>query len=102
MLAHISPFLHAVGVGKWYTVTVTDGEGRRYSLDVKAASSYDAAHLCLTHVRGNPGCGMPIPTIIRRCGAGLTLISGGPIRLKKPAGIRELFTRGWVLSSGSR
>ena len=24
--------------------------------------SFDAAHLFLTHVKGNPGCGMPIPT----------------------------------------
>ena len=43
-------------------MTVTDGEGRRYSLDVSADSSYDAAHLYLTHVKGHPGCGMPIPT----------------------------------------
>jgi hypothetical protein len=43
-------------------VTVTDGEGKRYSLDVNANSSYDAAHLYLTHVRGNPSCGFPIPT----------------------------------------
>jgi hypothetical protein len=49
-------------MGKWCTVTVTDGEGQRYSLDVNAASSYDAAHLYLTHVRGNPGCGLPVPT----------------------------------------
>ena len=49
-------------MGKWCTVTVTDIEGRRYSLDVNAESSYDAAHLYLTHVRTNPGCGFPIPT----------------------------------------
>ena len=49
-------------MGKWCTVTVTDGEGKRYSLDVNADSSYDAAHLYLTHVRGHPGCGLPIPT----------------------------------------
>ena len=35
---------------------------QRYSLDVNADSSYDAAHLYLTHVRGNPACGFPIPT----------------------------------------
>ena len=39
-------------MGKWCTVTVVDGEGKRYSLDVKAVSPYDAAHLYLTHVRG--------------------------------------------------
>src|SRR5215213_9019659 len=49
-------------MGKWCTVTVTDGEGKRYSLDVRADSSYDAAHLYLTHVVGHPGCGMPVPT----------------------------------------
>lgn len=49
-------------MGKWCTVTVIDREGRRYSLDVLADSSYDAAHLYLTHVRGNPGCALPIPT----------------------------------------
>ena len=43
-------------------MTVIDGEGKRYSLDVSADSSYDAAHLYLTHVRSNPGCGFPIPT----------------------------------------
>ena len=49
-------------MGKWCTVTVTDGDGKRYSVDVNADSSYDAAHLYLTHVRGNPSCGFPIPT----------------------------------------
>ena len=51
-----------LGMGKWCTVTVTDGDGKRYSVDVNADSSYDAAHLYLTHVRGNPSCGLPIPT----------------------------------------
>src|ERR1022692_3458493 len=58
-----SPFVrYAISMGKWCTVTMTDGEGKRYSLDVNADSSYDAAHLYLTHVRGNPACGFPIPT----------------------------------------
>jgi hypothetical protein len=43
-------------------VTTTDGDGKRYSLDVNADSSYDAAHLYVTHVRGIPSCGFPIPT----------------------------------------
>ena len=51
-----------MGVAKWCTVTVTDGGGKRHSLDVSADSSYDAAHLYLTHVRGHPACGLPIPT----------------------------------------
>ena len=58
-----SPFVrYSIAMGKWCTVTVMDGEGKRYSLDVNADSSYDAAHLYLTHVRGNPSSGFPIPT----------------------------------------
>ena len=34
----------------------------RYSLDVDADSSYDAAHLFVTHIRNNPTCGFPVPT----------------------------------------
>jgi hypothetical protein len=49
-------------MGTWCTVTITDGDGKRYSLDANADSSYDAAHRYLTHVRGNPGYGLPIPT----------------------------------------
>lgn len=49
-------------MGKWCTVTTSDGEGKRYSLDVAADSSYDAAHLYVTHVKRNPACGYPIPT----------------------------------------
>lgn len=49
-------------MAKWCTVTVMDREGRRYSLDVQASSSYDAAHLYVTHVAGHPGCGIPVPT----------------------------------------
>ena len=37
-------------------MTVMDGDGKHYSVDVNADSSYDAAHLYLTHVRGNPSC----------------------------------------------
>jgi len=49
-------------VAKWCTVTTIDGEGKRYSLDVLAESSFDAAHLYVTHVKGQAGCGFPIPT----------------------------------------
>lgn len=40
---------YPVAVGKWCTVTVTDCVGQRYSLDVCAESSYEAAQLHLTH-----------------------------------------------------
>jgi hypothetical protein len=63
MRSESSPFLrYAVCMGKWCTVTVTDSEGKRYSLDVRAESSFDAAHLYLTHVKGQPNCGLPVPT----------------------------------------
>jgi hypothetical protein len=59
----ISPLVrYPISMGKRCTVTITDGEGKRYSLDVNAGSSYDAAHLFVTHVRNNPSCGLPIPT----------------------------------------
>jgi hypothetical protein len=48
----------------WATVTVTDSTGKRYSLDVEAESTYDAAHLFLTkakeHVIREP---LPIPSL---------------------------------------
>jgi hypothetical protein len=34
-----------IGAAKWCTVTTLDGDGKRYSLDVLAESSFDAAHL---------------------------------------------------------
>jgi hypothetical protein len=35
----------------WATVTVTDRTGKRFSLDVKAESTYDSAHLFLTKAK---------------------------------------------------
>ena len=59
----LSPFIrYTDSVANWCTVTVSDGEGKRYSLDIQADSSFDAAHLYLTHVKANPACGFPIPT----------------------------------------
>ena len=55
-------------MGKWATVTVTDKQGRRYSLDVNANSSYDTAHLYLTHVVRNPACGIPKPDALTLLG----------------------------------
>jgi hypothetical protein len=48
---------------KWCTVTVTGRDGRRYSLDVQATSSYDAAHLYVTEAKSKPGAQLPIPTL---------------------------------------
>jgi hypothetical protein len=47
---------------RWCTVTVTDAKGRRYSLDVLASSTYDAAHLYVTHAKGQPQAQFPVPT----------------------------------------
>ena len=38
------------------------GKGGAIYLDVHALSSYDAAHLYLTHVAGHPTYGMTVPT----------------------------------------
>jgi hypothetical protein len=47
----------------WCTVTVTDATGRRHSLDVIATSTYDAAHLYLTHAKAQPQSGLPLLTV---------------------------------------
>jgi hypothetical protein len=47
----------------WATVKVTDGTGKRYSLDVEADSTYDTAHLLTRakeHVIREP---LPIPSL---------------------------------------
>lgn len=48
---------------RWCTVTVTDADGRRHSLDVVAVSTYDAAHLYLTHARTQPLARLPVLTV---------------------------------------
>jgi hypothetical protein len=66
MFAFYSPMRGKLIFGmpqRWCTVTVTDEEGRRHSVDVQASSTYDAAHLYVTHVYGNLAAGLPCPTI---------------------------------------
>lgn len=46
---------------RWCTVTATDADGRRHSLDVLATSTFDAAHLYVTHAKTQPQ--LPIPTL---------------------------------------
>jgi hypothetical protein len=48
---------------KWCTVTVVDAAGRRHSLDLQAASSFDAAHSYVCHAKAHPERGLPIPTL---------------------------------------
>lgn len=48
---------------RWCTVTVVDADGRRHSLDLQAASLYDAAHVYVCHIREHPEKGLPRPTL---------------------------------------
>jgi hypothetical protein len=48
---------------KWCTLTVVDAEGRRHSLDLQAASSYDAAHIYVCHATAHPARGLPRATL---------------------------------------
>jgi hypothetical protein len=47
---------------RWCTVTVTDVEGRRHSLDLRATSTYDAAHL-YCRAKESPADGFPALTL---------------------------------------
>jgi hypothetical protein len=60
IFALCSPIAYNVWVGeRWATVTVTDSDGRRHSVDVYACSTYDAAHLFVAHAKGGPQTGLP-------------------------------------------
>jgi hypothetical protein len=50
-------------VSRWCTVTVTDPDGRRHSLDVLADSTYDAAHLFVVEAKKERAVGLPKPTL---------------------------------------
>jgi hypothetical protein len=50
-------------VGRWCTVTVTDPDGRRHSVDVLATSTYDAAHLFVVEAKAERAVGLPKPTL---------------------------------------
>ena len=42
---------------------MTDAGGRRYSVDVYASSTFDAAHLFVSHAKADPRNGIPKPTV---------------------------------------
>jgi hypothetical protein len=48
---------------RWCTVTVSDAQGRRHSVDVLAASTFDAAHLYVMHAKTQPAAGIPPLTL---------------------------------------
>ena len=54
---------YPVSVAKWCTVTVTDPDGRRHSLDLQAASTFDAAHLYVTEAKKDRAVGFPKLTL---------------------------------------
>ena len=41
-------------MGRWCSVCLIDSDGRRYSLDVQAESTFDAAHRYVTFVARQP------------------------------------------------
>lgn len=61
-----SPFVllpcYPISVAKWVTVTVTDPDGRRHSLDVQA-STFDAAHLYVAEAKRERAVGLPKPSM---------------------------------------
>ena len=48
---------------RWCTVTVTDLEGRRHSVDVQATSAFNAAHLYVVEAKKERAVGLPKPTL---------------------------------------
>jgi hypothetical protein len=52
-----------LSVSRWCTVTVTDPDGRRHSLDLLADSTYDAAHLFVVEAKKERAVGLPKPTL---------------------------------------
>ena len=55
-----SPSRYTAGMGeRWCTVTMIEESGRRHSVDVLASSTFDAAHIFLTHAKAYPRNGIP-------------------------------------------
>jgi len=50
-------------VARWCTVSVTDADGRRHSLDIQATSSFDAAHLYVVEAKKDRAVGFPKLTL---------------------------------------
>ena len=60
---------------KWATVTVTDADGRRHSVDVLATSTYDAAHLWVVEAKKDRASMLPKPTLLTE----FEIVTGGKI-----------------------
>ena len=61
--AFCSPSVLALKSMRWCTVTVTDPDGRRHSVDVQATSTFDAAHLFVVEAKKERAVGLPKPTL---------------------------------------
>src|SRR4029077_18878209 len=48
---------------RWCTVTVTDEDGRRHSVDVQATSTFDAPHLFVVEAKKERAVGLPKPRL---------------------------------------
>lgn len=48
---------------RWCTVTMIEESGRRHSVDICAASTFDAAHIFVAHAKADPRNGIPKPTV---------------------------------------
>ena len=86
IFALCSPAAYIVSVGKrWATVTVTDSNGRRHSVDVQACSTFDAAHLFVAHAKSNPQNEVPPlgPDTV------FEVIAGGAIHYIKGAALQR-------------
>src|ERR1700737_1679555 len=46
---------------RWCPLTVMHPQGRRHSLDVLTASTYDDAHLYMAHAKADPRGRVPLP-----------------------------------------
>src|SRR5262245_33141433 len=79
--------LHSVG--RWCTVTVTDAEGRRHSVDLVADSSYDAAHLFVAQARSDRS--LMLPAVSRE--TTFEVVSNGRLYLAHGEKLRE-----WILN----
>jgi hypothetical protein len=106
----ISSFLRqrviVISVAKWCTVTVTDPDGRRHSLDVQATSSYDAAHLYVVEAKKERAVGLPKPTLATMfevvADGKVYCVKGEPSRSGLCSGGRNGMGRGATCSQSGR
>ncbi len=87
---HVRPLEYADPVpGKWCTVTVVNASGQRFSIDVLATSTYDAAHLYVTHAKTQPEAKLPSPT----AATNFEVVFDGKIHVVKGSALAEWIQR---------